>query len=339
MAITLQKPYLIFIGDADDEQTTAKTAMGIYYWKPEWCIGQLRLTQDSVKLNIPEMDIETAVNAGAKTLVVGVANVGGVIKKEWISTFKSALEHDLDLASGMFDKLADIPELVAAENKANRNIFDVRYYDGPIPEATGRKRTGKRLLTIGTDCAVGKMFTSLAITREMRSRNMNVDFRATGQTGIFIAESGIPADNISAEFVAGAAEMLSPDNAENHWDIIEGQGSILHPITGSMLALIHGSQPDAMVLCHEPTRKTLHGLDYKVPSIEECIAANEQAAHLTNSKAKVIGISVNTQRLDEAEKYLEALEDKYNLPTIDPLLTGPCKIVDVIEKLSKKSTS
>lgn len=333
MIIQLKKPYLLFIGDAEDELTTAKTAMGIYHWRPKWCLAQLRITANAVKLDIPEMSIEAAVAAGAKTLVIGLVNFGGLINRDWIPVFISALKHGLDIANGLFDKLEDIPEIVAAAKQYNRNIYDIRYHKGHIPEATGLKRTGKRLLTVGTDMCVGKMYTSLSITKEMESRGMNVDFRATGQTGILIAESGISFDCVLAEFTAGVAELLSPANDPNHWDIVEGQGALLHPASGVALALVHGSQPDVMVLCHEPTRQHLFGVNYKVPSLEECINVYESSARLTNHNAKVIGISINTKRLENKEAYLQDTEQKYGLPCIDPLLTGVKRIVDVLEKI------
>ena len=134
----------------------------------------------------------------------------------------------------------------------------MRHSDAAFPAASGRKRSGKRVLTVGTDCAQGKKYTALALAKNLQSRGVDASFRATGQTGIMISGEGIAVDAVIADFVAGAAEQLSPDNAPDHWDVIEGQGSLFHPAyAGVTLGLLHGSQPDAIVLCHDPSRRTI----------------------------------------------------------------------------------
>ena len=161
---------------------------------------------------------------------------------------------------------------------------------------TGKKRSGKRVLTVGTDCAVGKKYTALAIEKEMRSRGVDADFRATGQTGIFISGRGIAVDSVVSDFVSGAAEWLSPAAAPQHWDVIEGQGSLFHPAyAGVTLGLIHGSQPDVMVLCHDLARTGIADYDgYAIPSYEACFEAYLAAARLTNPAARFAGVSLNT---------------------------------------------
>ena len=166
---------------------------------------------------------------------------------------------------------------------------------------TGHKRTGQRLLTVGTDCAVGKKYTALAIEKEMRARGVDADFRATGQTGIFISGRGIAVDSVVADFISGAAEWLSPAAAPDHWDVIEGQGSLFHPAyAGVTLGLVHGSQPDAMVLCHDLARTGIADYEgYAIPSYEACFETYLAAARLTNPRARFAGISLNTSQLDE----------------------------------------
>lgn len=283
--IHIEKPYLLFVNDAKDEMISAKTAFGLFYWRKDLCIGQLANNNAKVELPLPKLTIEDAIKKGCKTLIIGIANFGGSIEKSWIPILVEAMKQGLHIASGLHEKLTNYKEISDAAQKYNRNIYEIRHLTINGSPATGKKRTGKRLLTVGTDCGVGKMFTALAITKEMKKYKLKVDFRATGQTGIFIADYGIPFDAIKVDFVTGAVEQLTPDNSNDHWDIIEGQGSILHPGTGVVLSLIHGSQPDALVLCHEASRKTLYNYpDYEIPDINKCIEANLDAARITNKK-------------------------------------------------------
>jgi uncharacterized NAD-dependent epimerase/dehydratase family protein len=219
-----------------------------------------------------------------------------------------------------------------AAARLGRQIADVRHPTREFEVGNGKKRSGKRLLTVGTDCSIGKMFTALALEREMRGRGLNADFRATGQTGIFIAGDGVSIDAVVSDFVSGAVEWLCPANDADHWDLIEGQGSLFHAsYAGVTLALIHGAQPDALVMCHEPTRKHMRGLPhYPLPDLQLCIERNIEAAQLTNPAARCVGISVNTASLDgsAARDYLRQTEDQLGLPCVDPVRSGIGAIVD-----------
>lgn len=333
--MNIQKPYLLFLGDAHD-QLAAKVAEGIKQWHPEYCVGQYRMANCHANCQLPDMDIDAAVKAGAKTLVVGVANRGGIISKEWISILTYALESGLDLAAGLHNKLADVPELKVLADRLGRSLFDVRHPTQQYPVASGRKRRGKRLLPVGTDCSCGKMYTALAIEKEILARGGKATFRATGQTGILISGSGISVDAVVSDFVSGAVETLAPDNDADHWDIIEGQGSLFHPsFAGVTTGLIHGAQPDALVLCHEPTRTHMRGVDYPVPDILDCMALNLKMAQLTNPKAKFIGISVNTSALDKAEAIalMSSLQQRTGLPVVDPFRQGVGALVDALATL------
>ena len=201
--------------------------------------------------------------------------------------------------------------------------------------ANGRKRSGRRLLTVGTDVSVGKMYAALAIEREMRKRGIGADFRATGQTGILIAGYGVSVDAVVSDFVAGAVEWLTPDSDPEHWDVIEGQGSIMNAsYAGVTLSLIHGAQPDALVLCHEPTRPHMRGLpDYPMPDLRECMDASVGAARLTNPAAECVGISVNTSNMEpaEGERFMREIEATLGLPTVDPVRDGVARIVDQLQ--------
>jgi uncharacterized NAD-dependent epimerase/dehydratase family protein len=236
-------------------------------------MGQLRLTADTVDLGLPDYDVAAAAGDGAKTLVIGTAVIGGAIPEAWIDLLVGALHAGLDVAAGVHTRLSSIDRLVEAASQSGRKLIDVRVPPPHIPVGTGVKRPGKRLLTVGTDCALGTKYTALALEREMKAQGFNVDFRATGQTGIMIAGSGIPIDAVVADFVSGAAEMVSPSNDEDHWDVIEGQGSVFHPgYSPVSVGLLVGSQPDAFVVCTEAGRTHIEGWpSFELPSIDAVI--------------------------------------------------------------------
>ncbi|MEO3433362.1 N-acetyltransferase DgcN [Inquilinus sp. CAU 1745] len=329
--MAIQHPYLMFLGDAPD-QLAAKTANGVAQWRRDWCLGQLRLEGCKADLKLPNMTLEEAAEKGVKTLVIGVANRGGRIAPHWQDTILRALDLGMDVASGLHNKVAALPAVAQKAKDLGRNLFDVRHPAQDFDVGSGAPRTGKRLLTVGTDCSVGKMFTSLALEKEMRARGWKADFRATGQTGIFIAGSGVSVDAVISDFISGATEWLSPANDEDHWDLIEGQGSLFHAsFAGVSMGLLHGAQADALVMCHEPGRPHMRGLPhYKLPDIADCIALTERCARLTNPNAKVIGFACNTSALSEEEmkRTLGELSDTYGMPAVDPVRTGVAAIVD-----------
>lgn len=317
----LQTPYLLFLGDVTDP-LSAKVAQGIKDWRPEQCVGQFRQDGCTVDLNIEELSIADAVERGAKTLVVGVANRGGTISDSWISIFEEALNAGMDVASGLHNLLTEQPSLVALAKKTGGALIDVRVPQNEYPIATGVKRAGKRCLAVGTDCSVGKMYTALALEKALHKQGKSATFRSTGQTGILITGNGVPLDAVVADFMAGAIEWLTPDNEATHWDLIEGQGSLFHAsYSGVTLALIHGGAPDALILCHEPTREHMRGLpDYSLPSLEQLRDMALSLAHVVNPACKVTGISVNTAALSDSEatKLLAEIETRMGLPTVDP---------------------
>ena len=327
-------PYLMFLGDAPD-QLAAKTAQGVAQWRPEWCVGQFRLPGCRADLGLTDMTMEEAAEAGLKTVIVGVANRGGRISTEWIDVLDRALQLGMDLASGLHKKLADVPMLKAAAEEHGRQLFDVRHPTEDFDVGSGVARSGKRLLAVGTDCSVGKMYATLALEAEMRRRGMKAHFRATGQTGILIAGSGVSIDAVVADFISGAVEWLSPENEPDHWDLVEGQGSLFHAsFAGVSMGLLHGAQADALVLCHEPTRSHMRGLPhYPLPDLKLCMARNLEAARLTNPEAAFVGIAVNTSGLSEGEgdDLLKRLSDEHGLPAVDPVRTGVEAIADRLQ--------
>lgn len=330
----IEQPYLLFLGDAPDP-LAAKVAQGIRDWRPDAAVGQYRLPDCNADMGLPDMSIAEAVAAGARTLVVGVANRGGVISPAWIDVLRDALSAGMDLASGLHNLLRDEPALVEAAQVHGRSLHDVRVPSVRYPIANGKRRSGKRCLAVGTDCSVGKMYTAIAMERAMHARGMKATFRATGQTGILITGSGVPLDAVVADFMAGAIEWLTPDNEQDHWDLIEGQGSLFHAsYSGVTLALIHGGQPDALILCHEPTRTHMRGLpDYELPSLEDLAEVSLRMARMVNPACRITGISVNTHGLpeDKALAYLAAVERQMGLPTVDPFRQGADRLVDALD--------
>ncbi|MGB1024472.1 MAG: N-acetyltransferase DgcN [Paracoccaceae bacterium] len=332
----IKTPYLLFLGDAPDP-LAAKVAQGIRDWRPENAIGQFRMEGCQADMRLPDMTLAEARAAGAETLVIGVANRGGVISPAWKKVLIAALEEGFDLASGLHNLLRDEPDLVAVAKVTGRSLYDVRVPNVQYPIANGVKRSGKRCLAVGTDCSVGKMYTALAMDAEMKARGLKSSFRATGQTGILITGEGVPLDAVIADFMAGAVEWLTPDNDPDHWDMIEGQGSLFHiSYSGVTMALVHGGQPDALILCHEPTRPHMRGLpDYEMPSLEALRDLALTLARQSNAAAQVVGISINTAAFgeDEALAYLAEVEKRMGLPAVDPFRQGAARLCDALEAI------
>lgn len=324
-ALQLPQPYLLFLGDVT-EAVFAKTAYGLRDWAPEKCVGEYALPAATVSAGLPALTPAEAAASGARSLLIGIANRGGIIAPNWIPALLAALEAGLDIVSGMHSRLSDIPELAAAAERLGRQLIDVRHPPRGLPVGTGRKRSGKRLLTVGTDCALGKKYTALAIARAFSERGIDVDFRASGQTGIMIAGGGIPMDAVVSDFEAGAAETLSPDADPAHWDVVEGQGSLMHPAYAAVsLGLLHGSQPDVIVVCHQPGREQMLGTPgYTVPGIEETIGLNLRLGSRTNPAIRCAGLSFNTSHLaaDEAFALMAEESRKLGLPVADPIRGG-----------------
>jgi uncharacterized NAD-dependent epimerase/dehydratase family protein len=321
----LPQPYLLFLGDVT-EPGFAKTAFGLRDWAGDRCVGEYALPGARVSLGLPSFDPRAAAARGARSMVIGIANVGGHIPASWLGALLEALEAGLDLVSGMHVRLSSLPGLQSAADKYDRRLIDVRTPPVGIPIASGSKRSGRRLLTVGTDCALGKKYTALAIARGLKARQVNATFRATGQTGIMIAGEGMPLDSVVADFIAGAAEALSPNAPPDHIDVIEGQGSLFHPsYAGVALGLLHGSQPDRFVVCHEPGRTHVLGnAEFPLPSIEQVIEMTIALGRRTNPDIRCVGVSLNTAKLDAAAtlREFESIEKRLALPVADPMRGG-----------------
>lgn len=331
----IAQPYLLFLGDVPDA-LAAKTGLGIVDWRPEWCLGQLRLPGCQADAGIADLSIDEAAAKGCKTMIVGAVNAGGVLPNHWVAPIVAALHAGLDIASGLHMKLADDPEIAAAAKRTGRKLHDVRHSSERFATGKGTKRTGLRLLTVGTDCSVGKKYTALALEKAMRTRGFDADFRATGQTGVFISGRGAAIDAVVADFISGAVEWISPAAAENHWDLVEGQGSLFHPsFAGVSLGLLHGAQPDAFVVCHEPTRTRMRGVQHALPTIQQVIDLTIACGTLTNPAIRCTGIAINTEKLgeDAARAYCADVAAAHGLPATDPIRFGVDSLVDEIARI------
>lgn len=334
----IEGPYLLFLGEATDP-IAVKTARGVAQWRRENCLGEHALSGCTVSLGLPAMTPAEAAGKGAKSYVLGLANAGGTISDTWIDAILDALDAGLHIVSGLHRRLASVPAIRERAEMLGLRLIDIRHSDVPLPTGKGKIRTGKRLLTVGTDCSVGKMYTTLALEAEMKKRRISADFRATGQTGILIAGSGLPIDAVISDFISGAVELLTPDAADDHWDLIEGQGSLFHPsYAGVSLGLLHGAAADALVVCHEPGRPHMRSLPhYALPGLEETIESNLAFARRTNRNASLVGISLNTSMLSHAEaaKICADTASNFGVPCVDPLRMGVATIVNELEGLSR----
>ena len=326
-------PYLLYLGHSNDE-IGIKTSRGLAVFRPDICVGEFRHDDCGLTLGLPRLDFAAARDAGARTLVLGIANAGGRLGNDLVEDALAAMEAGLDIASGLHQRLKDEPRLMAAAARLGRTLHDVRDPRPDIPVGTGRRRAGKRLLTVGTDCSVGKMYTTLCVARALQARGVQADFRATGQTGILIAGDGVPLDAVVADFISGAIEQISPDRTDGGWDLIEGQGSLFHPsFAGVSTGLLHGAQPDALVLCHDPMRRTMRGLPhYQPPRLDDCLEANLRAARLTNPQVRAVGIALNTSAMDAAQAadLCARTADMFGLPCSDPYRMGVDAMVDLL---------
>lgn len=324
-------PYLLYLGHTDD-YIGIKTSRGLAEFRPEDCVGEFRHDDCPLTLDLPRLTMAEAVEQGARTMVLGIAGAGGRLGTDLIADAAEALRAGMNVAAGLHQRLRDQPELVALAKERGLTLFDVRDPPADLDVGKGYPRPGNRLLTVGTDCSVGKMYSTLALTRALQTRGVPADFRATGQTGILIAGYGVPIDAVVADFISGGIERLAPAREDDGWDLIEGQGSLFHPsFAGVSLGLLHGAQPDALVLCDEPGRPHMRGLPGRaMPGLAETLARNLEAARLTSPHVRAVGVCLNTSKLspDEARRACERAEDAVNLPCTDPMAFGVEAIID-----------
>ena len=246
-------------------------------------------------------DVASALRFAPTSLLVGVAPTGGALPPDWRRAILAALDAGLEVVSGLHDELARDPEFAAAARRAGTTIWDVRV-PPPVPLFSGRAYgvAARVVLTVGSDCAVGKMTASLELTRAARERGERARFVATGQTGILIAGGGIAIDRVVADFAPGAAEQLVLDNADADLLFVEGQGAINHPAYAPVsLALLFGAAPDALVLVHRAGRAVIE--DFATPILPYRTLIRTYEALCAGVKpARVVGVALNTADLDDA---------------------------------------
>lgn len=324
-------PFLLYLGSSVDP-LSIKTSRGMAAFRPADCIGEFRHDDCPLTLGLPRLGMEEAAAAGARTLILGIAGAGGQLGAGLVADAAAALEAGLNVASGLHHRLRDQPRLAELARARGLTLFDVRDPPPGLEVGTGYPRSGQRLLTVGTDCSVGKMYATIALTRALQARGVAADFRATGQTGILIAGAGVAVDAVVADFISGAIEQLAPARGDDGWDLIEGQGSLFHPsFAGVSLGLLHGAQPQALVLCHEPGRLHMRALPGRpLPDLADCLQRNLEAARLTNPDVRAVGICLNTSRMEQgaARQLCAATQDRLGLPCTDPIAFGVEPIID-----------
>ena len=337
-------PFLLYLGHSSDV-LGIKTSRGLAAFRRDDCIGEFRHEDCPLTLDLPRMGMREAAAAGARTLILGIARPGGRMGSDLVDDAAAALEAGLNVASGLHERLREHPRLVALAAERGLKLFDVRDPPANLSVGTGYRRAGHRLLTVGTDCSVGKMYATIALARGLRERGIAADFRATGQTGILIAGEGVPVDAVVADFISGAIEQLAPARHDSGWDVIEGQGSLSHPsFAGVSTGLLHGAQPEAIVVCHEPGRAHMRGLPgWPVAELSDCIEMNLRVARLTSPDVRAVGVCLNTSGLDRqaALRLCAQTANLLGLPCTDPIAFGVGPIIDELLCLapSKQATN
>jgi uncharacterized NAD-dependent epimerase/dehydratase family protein len=324
-------PYLVYLGHNKDP-LSVKTSRGVAEFRREDCIGEFRHDDCPLTLDLPRRTMAEAAAAGARTMILGIAGAGGKVGADLIEDAAAALEAGMHVASGLHERLRDQPRLAALAQARGLRLFDVRDPPEGLTVGKGSPRAGHRLLTVGTDCSVGKMYATIALTRGLRDRGIAADFRATGQTGILIAGEGVAVDAVVADFISGAIEQLAPARDDDGWDLIEGQGSLFHPsFAGVSLGLLHGAQPEALVLCHEPGRAHMRGVPGRpLPDLPECLERNLEAARLTSPDVRAVGLCLNTSAMDPetARRLCDVIAAQMDLPCTDPYRFGVETVLD-----------
>ena len=289
-----------------------------------------------ISSNAPVVDsVEAAHKLGADAMLLGCAYVGGRIPTLWRQDILKALELGLDVINGLHDMLEEDEEFRSAAAASGAQLIDLRKppEDSPIASARVKKVSPFVVLTVGSDCSVGKMTVALELTHEALDRGIKARFLATGQTGIAIAGQGVPVDRVIGDFMAGAVEQLVLDNADGQEMLfVEGQGSLVHPgYSGVTLSILHGCAPEAMILCHKAGHETIGDGGHPIPDMETLIRLFESMASVIRP-AKIVGVALNTRGLDdeEARRAVESLERETGLPCEDPVRHGAVRLVDAL---------
>ena len=336
---------ILLLTDGELGVFSSKTATCILRYRPDEVVALLdrqRVGQDpadvvGVGAGIPIVgSVAEALHYEPNCLLIGTAPVGGALPDAWRGMLGDAVTAGLDVISGLHAMLNDDPELAALAGRHGVTLYDVRRPpdDVPIGRNLARDLPVRRVLCIGTDCNLGKMVASFELAEALRQRGRDARFIATGQTGIMLSGSGIAIDRVISDFVPGAVEKMLLEHRDREVVVIEGQGALIEPAySGVTLGLLHGSAPDAMILCHHATRTGLtHHPSIVIPPLAEMVDLHERIVRPLYP-SRVIGIALNTVGLDDAgaRDAVERAEAETGLPATDVLRLGPDKLVDAIE--------
>jgi uncharacterized NAD-dependent epimerase/dehydratase family protein len=341
-------PRYLIIADGDFGPMTSKTANSVIRYHPERTVAVLdrqqagQTVQDVLGFGgtIPVVgSMREGLALGPTAVLIGIAPKGGQLPPEWRAWLGEALDAGCDVWNGLHSFLSEDPALAAKASAKGRKLLDLRRPPVDLPIASGLAKELDPLvvLTVGTDCNVGKMTAQLQLTKRLNDGGIRTRFVPTGQTGIMIEGWGIAVDAVVADFIAGAAEWLTVEGSKNaDVVLVEGQGSINHPgYSGVTLGLLHGSCPDALILCHQYTREYIG--DYReavwlrIPPLTEYIRLYESigaAVHPT----RVVAISLNTYDLSdvEARRACDQAQRETGLPATDPVRFDPAPLVNAI---------
>ncbi|HEY7422547.1 MAG TPA: DUF1611 domain-containing protein [Gaiellaceae bacterium] len=333
--------YLLLAEGFSGDPHYGKTMHGVLRYRRDDVVAILDSTRaGEAEDGVPVLGrVGDAVGLGPTTALVGVATQGGRFPPEWVAILRACVEHGLDVENGLHVFLADDPELRALAAERGVELRDLRRPPAELSTATGENLSvdSTIVLTVGSDCAIGKMTVSLELDLEARRRGLRSVFVPTGQTGMVIAGWGIAVDAVVADFVAGAAERLVVEGRERGGELlwVEGQGSLLHPVySGVALGLYHGSVPHLLVLCHEAGRTEIEGAGggpHSIPPLRELVELHERLA-LPARPARVVAVALNTRSLDEEEARIAVAtaEEETGLPADDPVRFGAAKLVDAV---------
>ncbi|MDA1049568.1 MAG: DUF1611 domain-containing protein [Planctomycetota bacterium] len=332
---------LVILTEGHTNPHTAKTASCMIRYRRDEVVALLdgtqagKTTQDLLAVggDVPVVSsLDEA--AGANTLLLGIAPPGGKIPAPWRAIILEAIGKGMNVLAGLHDFLTDDAEFVAAAEQHGVTLTDVRKNEErDIARRVGIRNDCLRVLTVGHDCSVGKMLTSVELTNALKNRGQSTKFIATGQTGIMIEGDGCPIDRVISDFVSGAVEKMVLQHQHNDILIVEGQGSLVHPSYSAVtLGLLHGCLPQAMILCYEVGRDRVTGVEHvKIPPLAKIIELNEMMASITQP-SRVIGIAMNSRCVgaEEAEAERERVRAELGLPVCDVIRHGPDELVEAI---------
>jgi len=340
---------LVILTEGHTNPHTAKTASCLIRYCRDEVVALLdstnagKSTQDLLAVGGDLPVVSTLSEAeGANTLLLGIAPPGGKIPQPWRAVILEAISRGMDVTAGLHDFLTDDPEFVAAAQRHGATLTDVRKNEErDIARRVGIREDCLRVLTVGHDCSIGKMLTSVELTQALQAAGHDAKFIATGQTGIMLAGEGCPIDRVIADFVSGAVEKMVLNQQHHDILVIEGQGSIVHPSYSAVtIGLLHGAAPQAMILCYEVGRERITGVEHlPIPPLAKIRELNEAMASAWQP-SRVIGVSMNSRRVsaEEAEVERARVRDELELPVCDVIRHGPGELVDAIIQFKNSDT-